>query len=121
MSAEYIMAGGNEQVVLCERGIRTFSGITRNTLDVSAIPVLKRLTHLPIVVDPSHATGLSELVLPMSLAAVAAGADGLMIEVHNDPSHALCDGRQSLTPEAFTKVVAAVEAIRPYSFHGEVK
>ena len=121
MSAEYIMAGGNEQVVLCERGIRTFSGITRNTLDVSAIPVLKRLTHLPIVVDPSHATGLSELVLPMSLAAVAAGADGLMIEVHNDPSHALCDGRQSLTPEAFAKVVAAVEAIRPYSFHGEVK
>ena len=121
MSAEYIMAGGNEQVVLCERGIRTFSGYTRNTLDISAVPVLKRLTHLPIVVDPSHATGLSELVLPMSLAAVAAGADGLMIEVHNDPSHALCDGRQSLTPDAFAKLVETVEAIRPYSFRGNIK
>ena len=101
MSAEYIMAGGNEQVILCERGIRTFETSTRNTLDISAVPVLKKLSHLPVVVDPSHASGKSELVHPLSLAATAAGADGLIIEVHNDPAHALCDGPQSLTCEAF--------------------
>ena len=101
MSAEYIMAGGNEEVILCERGIRTFETATRNTLDISAVPVLKKLTHLPIVVDPSHASGKSELVRPLGLAATAAGADGLIIEVHNDPAHALCDGPQSLTCEAF--------------------
>lgn len=101
MSAEYIMAGGNERVILCERGIRTFETSTRNTLDVSAIPMLKKKTHLPVVVDPSHAAGLRHMVEPLSLAAIAAGADGLMIEVHNDPSKALCDGPQSLTPEMF--------------------
>lgn len=121
MSAEYVMSGGNERVILCERGIRTFSDITRNTLDLSAVPLLKKLSHLPVVVDPSHATGIASLVLPMSLAAVAAGADGLMIEVHNDPAHALCDGRQSLTPDAFQKLAAAVEQIRPYAFHGIVR
>ena len=94
MSAEYGMSGGNEQVVLCERGIRTFESYTRNTLDLSAIPVLKTLTHLPIIVDPSHSTGKSALVPSMSLAAAAAGADGLIIEVTNDPQHALCDGQQ---------------------------
>ena len=101
MSAEYIMAGGNPNVILCERGIRTFETATRNTLDLSAVPVLHNLTHLPVVVDPSHATGVASLVRPMALAAVAAGADGLMIEVHNDPAHALCDGPQSLKPEVF--------------------
>ncbi len=117
MSAEYIMAGGNDQVILCERGIRTFETATRNTLDISAIPVLKKLSHLPIIVDPSHGTGKSSLVAPMSLAATAAGADGLIIEVHNHPSQALCDGPQSLTPDAFRelkdsidKVAAAVHA-----------
>ncbi|MGI6072488.1 MAG: 3-deoxy-7-phosphoheptulonate synthase [Lachnospiraceae bacterium] len=115
MSAEYIMAGGNENVILCERGIRTFETATRNTLDLSAIPMLKKMSHLPVIVDPSHATGKSELVMPMSLAAVAAGADGLMIEVHNDPAHALCDGPQSLTPEAFDEIVRAVNAIRPFA------
>ena len=100
MSAEYVMAGGNEQVILCERGIRTFETATRNTLDLSAVPVLKGLSHLPVVIDPSHATGKASLVRPMALAAAAAGADGLMIEVHNDPQHALCDGPQSITPEA---------------------
>ena len=100
MSAEYIMAGGNEKVILCERGIRTFETATRNTLDLSAIPLLKTMTHLPIVVDPSHATGIASMVKPMAMAATAAGADGLMIEVHNNPSAALCDGAQSLTPEA---------------------
>lgn len=104
MSAEYIMAGGNENVILCERGIRTFETFTRNTLDISAVPVLKELSHLPVIVDPSHATGISRLVKPMTLAAAAAGADGIMIEVHNDPAHALCDGAQSLTPEAFRDV-----------------
>ena len=93
------MAGGNEQVILCERGIRTFENYTRNTLDVSAIPAIKRMSHLPIVVDPSHAGGYSWLVEPLALAAIAAGADGLIIEVHNDPMHALCDGAQSLRPE----------------------
>ena len=115
MSAEYIMAGGNENVILCERGIRTFETATRNTLDLSAVPVLHQHTHLPVVVDPSHGTGSSELVAPMALAAVAAGADGLIIEVHNDPAHALCDGRQSLTPEQFDDLAKAVRAILPYS------
>ena len=115
MSAEYIMAGGNENVILCERGIRTFETATRNTLDLSAVPVLHQHTHLPVVVDPSHGTGYSELVAPMALAAVAAGADGLIIEVHNDPAHALCDGRQSLTPEQFDDLARAVRAILPYS------
>ena len=101
MSAEYIMAGGNEQVILCERGIRTFEKYTRNTLDLSAVPIIHDQTHLPIIVDPSHATGKSWLVDPLATAAVAAGTDGLLIEVHNDPAHALCDGPQSLRPEAF--------------------
>lgn len=116
MSAEYVMAGGNENVILCERGIRTFETATRNTLDISAVPVLHKLTHLPVVVDPSHGTGKSDLVLPMALAAVAAGADGLIVEVHNDPAHALCDGKQSLTPEQFDHLNKAVNAILPYSY-----
>ena len=101
MSAEYVMAGGNENVILCERGIRTFESYTRNTLDLAAIPVLRKLTHLPIIIDPSHATGKSALVEPLAKGAVATGCDGLQIEVHNDPAHALCDGPQSLRPEAF--------------------
>ena len=101
MSAEYVMAGGNENVILCERGIRTFESYTRNTLDLACIPVLRKLTHLPIIIDPSHATGKSWLVEPLSMGAVATGADGLQIEVHNDPAHALCDGPQSLKPEDF--------------------
>jgi 3-deoxy-7-phosphoheptulonate synthase len=116
MSAEYIMAGGNGQVILCERGIRTFETATRNTLDLSAIPLLKSMTHLPVIVDPSHATGLSKLVKPMALGAAAVGADGLIIEVHNDPVHALCDGQQSLTPEAFADVAECVRQILPHSF-----
>ena len=113
MSAEYIMAGGNENVILCERGIRSFdSQYTRNVLDLSAVPVLKELTHLPVIVDPSHATGTAKLVKPMALAATACGAHGLMIEVHNDPKSALCDGAQSLTPEQFADVMQAVNAIR---------
>ena len=112
MSAEYIMAGGNENVILCERGIRTYETYTRNTLDLSAVPMLRELTHLPIIVDPSHATGLSRLVKPMAMAAAACGADGLMIEVHNNPKAALCDGAQSLTPEQFADVAKRVEAIR---------
>lgn len=104
MSAEYIMAGGNPNVILCERGIRTFETYTRNTLDISAVPALKELSHLPVIVDPSHATGIYRLVKPLTLAAAAAGADGVMIEVHNDPAHALCDGAQSLKPEAFDDV-----------------
>ncbi len=115
MSAEYIMAGGNEKVILCERGIRTFETATRNTLDISAIPLLRQLTHLPVIVDPSHATGISKLVKPMSVASAAAGADGLIIEVHNDPTHALCDGAQSLTPEQFRDVKGAVDAVLPYA------
>ena len=111
MSAEYIMAGGNENVILCERGIRTFETYTRNTLDLSAVPMLKELSHLPIVVDPSHATGNAKLVKPLSLAAAAVGADGLMIEVHNDPPHALCDGAQSITPAAFDDVCKAVRNV----------
>ena len=112
MSAEYIMAGGNENVVLCERGIRTFSDYTRNTLDLAAVPMLHKLTHLPVVVDPSHSTGMSDLVSPMAVAAAACGADGLIIEVHNDPMHALCDGAQSLKPEAYDEVARKVFAIR---------
>ena len=113
MSAEYIMSEGNEQVILCERGIRTFdTQYTRNTLDLSAVPVLHELTHLPVVVDPSHATGHSRLVLPMAMAAAASGADGLMIEVHNDPQRALCDGAQSLTPAQFDEVAKRVAAVR---------
>ena len=112
MSAEYIMASGNERVILCERGIRTFSDYTRNTLDISAVPMLHELTHLPIVVDPSHATGIAKLVPPCALAATAAGADGLIIEVHNDPIHALCDGAQSLRPEEYTELAAKVMQLR---------
>ena len=117
MSAEYVMAGGNEKVILCERGIRTFETATRNTLDLSAVPMLKKLTHLPVIVDPSHATGISWMVKPMALAATAAGADGLMIEVHNDPKRALCDGAQSLTPEAFRDVMEGVRAVLPHAWH----
>lgn len=112
MSAEYIMAGGNENVILCERGIRTFETATRNTLDLGGVALLKELTHLPVIVDPSHATGLSRLVKPLSLAATAVGADGLIIEVHNDPAHALCDGPQSLTPAAFDDVAHDIAALR---------
>ncbi|MEN8077322.1 3-deoxy-7-phosphoheptulonate synthase [Clostridioides difficile] len=111
MSAEYIMAGGNENVILCERGIRTFEPYTRNTLDLSAIPVIKKLSHLPIIIDPSHAGGYWYLVEPMAKAAIAAGADGLMIEVHNDPQHALSDGQQSLKPELFDKVMQKVKVL----------
>ena len=110
MSAEYIMAGGNEKVILCERGIRTYETYTRNTLDISAVPILKKLSHLPVIVDPSHASGISWLVEPLALAAVAAGADGLIIEVHNDPQHALSDGAQSLTPEQFDQVAKHINA-----------
>lgn len=112
MSAEYIMAGGNDKVILCERGIRTYETATRNTLDISAVPVLRKLTHLPIIVDPSHASGKSWLVEPLAMAAVAAGVDGLMIEVHNDPPHALSDGAQSLTPEQFDLVAKRVFAMK---------
>lgn len=111
MSAEYIMAGGNREVILCERGIRTFEHITRNTLDISAIPVVQKISHLPIVVDPSHATGLRDKVAPMSKAAVAAGADGLIIEVHNSPDTALCDGAQSLYPEQFEELYTDLKAL----------
>ena len=119
MSAEYIMAGGNEKVILCERGIRTFETATRNTLDLASVALLKTKTHLPVVVDPSHATGVAQLVKPMALAATAAGADGLMIEVHNDPANALCDGAQSLTPAAFADLMTSVNAIRPFAFTGK--
>ncbi len=112
MSAEYIMSEGNTNVILCERGIRTFEQATRNTLDLSAVPVLHERTHLPVVVDPSHATGQARLVAPMAAAAAACGADGIMIEVHNDPAHALCDGAQSLTPEEFSTVADQVRKIR---------
>jgi 3-deoxy-7-phosphoheptulonate synthase len=112
MSAEYIMSEGNEKVILCERGIRTFETATRNTLDLSAVSVLHNLTHLPVVVDPSHATGKADLVAPMAYAATAAGADGIMIEVHNNPACALCDGAQSLTPTQFEEVNRKVQKIR---------
>ncbi len=112
MSAEYIMAGGNDKVMLCERGIRTYETFTRNTLDVSAIPVIKRLSHLPVIVDPSHAAGKSWLVEPLAMAAVAAGADGLIIEVHNDPPHAFSDGAQSLTPKQFNDVAEKIFSLK---------
>ena len=111
MSAEYIMSEGNENVILCERGIRTFETYTRNTLDVSAIPAVKRMSHLPVIVDPSHSAGMYWMVEPLALAAVAAGADGLLIEVHNDPPHAKCDGQQSLTPEHFERLMGKVSAL----------
>lgn len=113
MAAEYIMAAGNENVILCERGVRTFESYTRNTLDLQAIPVIKSLTHLPIVVDPSHAGGKWWLVEPMAKAAVAAGADGLMVEVHNDPENALCDGAQSLKPEKYDMLLNSISKIAP--------
>ena len=112
MSAEYIMAGGNEQIILCERGIRTFDDYTRNTLDLAAVPMLHELTHLPVIVDPSHSTGLARMVRPMALAAAACGTDGLIIEVHNDPMHALCDGAQSIKPEEYDALCRDVRAIR---------
>ena len=112
MSAEYIMAGGNENVILCERGIRTFETYTRNTLDISAVPALHAMSHLPVVVDPSHATGKRDMVPPMAAAAAACGADGLMIEVHNDPAHALSDGAQSLTPDQFDEMMKTVRTVR---------
>ena len=113
LSAEYILAGGNSQVVLCERGIRTFENATRNTLDISAIPVVKKLSHLPIVVDPSHGTGRRDKVIPMARAAIAAGADGLLIEVHNNPEKALSDGAQSLYPEQFDHLMGELRIIAP--------
>ena len=112
MSAEYIMSEGNENIILCERGIRTFETTTRNTLDLSAVPVLHELSHLPVVIDPSHATGKSKLVPPMAVAAAAAGADGIMVEVHNNPSAALCDGAQSLTPAQFHVLNQRVQKVR---------
>lgn len=112
MSAEYIMAGGNNNIILCERGIRSFDSYTRNVLDLSAVPVLKELTHLPVIVDPSHATGISRLVEPMAVAAVACGASGVMIEVHNNPSCALCDGAQSVTPEQFDKIAEKMRKVK---------
>ena len=118
MSAEYIMAGGNENVILCERGIRTFETATRNTLDLASIPLLKTMTHLPIIVDPSHATGIAGLVKPMAMAATAAGADGLMIEVHNNPPAALCDGAQSLTPDEFSSLMGRINAVLPFVDRG---
>ena len=115
MSAEYVMAGGNPNVILCERGIRTFETYTRNTLDLSAIPVLRKLTHLPVIVDPSHATGKNWLVEPLAMGAVAVGCDGVQIEVHNDPEHALCDGPQSLRPEAFDHVAKKMLALHAFT------
>ena len=114
MSAEYIMSEGNSKVILCERGIRTFEPMTRNTLDISAVALLKQKSHLPIVVDPSHATGLVKLVEPMSLAAVAAGCDGLEIEVHCDPKKALSDGSQQLTPQAFADTMKKIKALAEF-------
>lgn len=114
MSAEYIMSGGNKNIILCERGIRSFETATRNTLDLSAITVLKEKTHLPVIVDPSHATGIVQYVEPLSLAAIAAGADGLIIEVHNNPQKALCDGPQSLTPEQFDNTMKKIKKLRRF-------
>ncbi len=116
LSAEYILSGGNENVILCERGIRTFETATRFTLDLSCVPALRELTHLPVIVDPSHATGNSAYVKPMSLAAAACGADGLMIEVHNDPIKALCDGKQSIHTEELKELISSVSAILPNSY-----
>ena len=118
MSAEYIMAGGNEQVIFCERGIRTYETFTRNTLDLSAIPALKSISHLPVIVDPSHATGLPWMVEPLTKAAIAIGADGIMIEVHNNPKKALCDGAQSLTPQQFDNVMQTVK--KRVEFEGKI-
>lgn len=112
MSAEYILAGGNPNVILCERGIRTFDDYTRNTLDLAAVPMLHELTHLPVIVDPSHATGINRLVAPMAMSATACNADGLIIEVHNDPIHALCDGAQSLRPEQFDVLMGKIREVR---------
>lgn len=117
MSAEYIMAGGNKQVILCERGIRTFETATRNTLDISAIPIIKKQSHLPVIIDPSHAAGIRWMVHPLSMAAIAVGADGLIIEVHNNPEKALCDGAQSLTPAQFDEVMQDVK--RAVTFFGK--
>ena len=117
MSAEYIMAGGNKNVILCERGIRTFETATRNTLDISAIPIIKKQSHLPVIVDPSHASGIRWMVHPLSMAAIAVGADGLIIEVHDHPEKALCDGAQSLTPEQFNEVMQDVK--RTVTFFGK--
>ncbi len=120
MSAEYIMAGGNEQVILCERGIRTFATDTRNTLDLSAIPLLRTMTHLPIIVDPSHGTGIRSLVKPMALATAIIGADGLMVEVHNQPEKAWCDGQQSITPDAFADLAASCRQVLPFRCRQEM-
>ena len=116
MSAEYIMASGNPNVMLCERGIRTFETATRNTIDLTVIPVLKRLSHLPVVIDPSHSTGSAKLVEPLAMGATAMGADGLIIEVHNNPPCALCDGAQSQTPEMFAETMKKIANIRPYAW-----
>ena len=120
MSAEYIMASGNEQVILCERGIRTFENYTRNTLDISAVPALKKLSHLPVIIDPSHAAGIAEFVSPLSMAAVAAGADGLIIEVHNNPACAKCDGAQSLTPASFDRLAGKLNILKNAMAEAEV-
>ena len=111
MSAEYILSEGNPNVILCERGIRTFETYTRNTVDLGAIPAVKKLSHLPVIVDPSHGTGKAWMVEPLARAAIAVGADGVMIEVHNDPVHALCDGQQSITPDMFAQVMADIRVI----------
>jgi 3-deoxy-7-phosphoheptulonate synthase len=111
LAAEYVMSGGNYDVILCERGIRTFETYTRNTMDIAAIPVLKKLSHLPVIGDPSHGTGRRDLVLPLARAAVAAGADGLIVEVHPDPDHAMSDGAQTLTPEQFYEMMHKVRAV----------
>lgn len=116
LSAEYILSNGNDRVILCERGIRTFESAYRNTLDLTAIPVLKSYTHLPVIVDPSHATGISSLVKPMALAATVAGADGLMIEVHNSPKEALCDGIQSITPSEFSNLMQTIKKVLPFAY-----
>ena len=118
MSAEYILAGGNPNVILCERGIRTFEPMVRNTLDISAVPLLKQQSHLPVIIDPSHAAGIAWMVEPLSRAAIAAGADGLIVEVHNDPRHALCDGAQSLTPERFDSLMRDLS--RRADFEGKI-
>ena len=121
MSAEYIMAAGNENVILCERGVRTFETYTRNTLDVSAIPAVKKMSHLPVIVDPSHAAGMSWMVEPLAMAAIAAGCDGLIIEVHNDPPHAKCDGQQSLPPKQFDALMSKVNAMVDLTRNNTIK
>lgn len=121
MSAEYIMAGGNQKVILCERGIRTFATDTRNTLDLSAVPLLRTMTHLPIIVDPSHGTGIRSLVKPMALATAIIGADGLMVEVHDHPEKAWCDGQQSITPEAFADLAECCRKVLPFRCREEMK